>query len=87
MKKVTYTLEQIENIVGLLNRLEIKGIGQARTLAAAAMILDAGVITEDSDPETGAEPKKEKTAAEDRQPAAEKQQESGKPAAGSGDRR
>ena len=54
MKKViTYTEEQVQQIVGFLNCVTISGIQNSKQIAAVAQILDSGTPGEikDTDPE------------------------------------
>lgn len=51
MKKViTYTEEQVKQIVGLLNGVTVTGIQNSKQIAAVAQILDSGTPGEIKEP-------------------------------------
>lgn len=52
MKKViTYTEEQVKQIVGLLNCVTVSGIQNSKQIAAVAQILDSGTPGEIGEPD------------------------------------
>ncbi len=46
MKSITYTYDQFVQIVTQLNRIQVTGLDQARTLTMVGMLLDEGVQSE-----------------------------------------
>ncbi len=49
MKTISYTYEQITGIVNNLNRLQVTGLEQARTLTMVGVLLDEGVQSGETD--------------------------------------
>ena len=57
MKTISYTYEQVAGIVNNLNRIQVTGLEQARTLAMIGVLLDEGVQSGDAEGEASGERK------------------------------